>query len=215
MWRETISWSSDLPWRCQLQFLLKCRTTQHSMRLIPKSWYFTLRSFCCSLEMLWLDRRNSDNVDKLTQLHFLPFYSMKQKLNVQSGVLYIHHESRLLTSMNLLWSHQSHLVWASANSSTRSSLSPSPAKPELVSRSGRKIKPKKFLDEEAFDGGPDGGPETNGTIILHFLILIFCFWLCLLFQQLFNFAKDILVKSRRSTIILHGSTSQKTILNKS
>jgi hypothetical protein len=51
---------------------------------------------------------------------------------------------------------------ASANSSTTSSLSQSPPKQELVSRSGRKIKPKKFLDEEAFDGGTDGGPETNG-----------------------------------------------------
>jgi hypothetical protein len=54
------------------------------------------------------------------------------------------------------------VVGASANSNTPSSPTQSPPKQELVSRSGRKIKPKKFLDEEAFEGGPGGVPETNG-----------------------------------------------------
>lgn len=53
-------------------------------------------------------------------------------------------------------------VGASANSSTPSSVTQSSPKQELVSRSGRKIKPKKFLDEETFEGGPAGGPEVNG-----------------------------------------------------
>ncbi|PSN51491.1 hypothetical protein C0J52_00737 [Blattella germanica] len=36
----------------------------------------------------------------------------------------------------------------------------SPPKLEMISRSGRKIKPKKFLDEETFEGGV---PEANGS----------------------------------------------------
>ena len=38
----------------------------------------------------------------------------------------------------------------------------SPPKPEIISRSGRKIKPKKFLDEEEGGGMP---PEANGMLI--------------------------------------------------
>jgi hypothetical protein len=53
-------------------------------------------------------------------------------------------------------------VGASANSNASSALTQSPPKQELVSRSGRKIKPKKFLDEETFEGGPGVVPETNG-----------------------------------------------------
>ncbi|PNF24172.1 hypothetical protein B7P43_G17083 [Cryptotermes secundus] len=55
------------------------------------------------------------------------------------------------------------VVGASANSNTPSSPTQSPPKQELVSRSGRKIKPKKFLDEETFEGGLGGVPETNGS----------------------------------------------------
>ncbi|XP_021936355.1 lens epithelium-derived growth factor isoform X2 [Zootermopsis nevadensis] len=54
-------------------------------------------------------------------------------------------------------------VGANANSNTLSAATQSPPKQELVSRSGRKIKPKKFLDEETFEGGPGGVPETNGS----------------------------------------------------
>ncbi|KAJ9573461.1 hypothetical protein L9F63_009189, partial [Diploptera punctata] len=39
----------------------------------------------------------------------------------------------------------------------------SPPKPELISRSGRKIKPKKFLDEEEGGGGGGIPPEANGS----------------------------------------------------
>jgi hypothetical protein len=53
-------------------------------------------------------------------------------------------------------------VVPSANSSVPSAVTQSSPKQELVSRSGRKIKPKKFLDEETFEGGPGGGPEVNG-----------------------------------------------------
>lgn len=55
-------------------------------------------------------------------------------------------------------------VGACANSNTLSAAAQSPPKQELVSRSGRKIKPKKFLDEETFEGGPGGVPETNGML---------------------------------------------------
>ncbi|GFG40003.1 hypothetical protein Cfor_12976 [Coptotermes formosanus] len=54
-------------------------------------------------------------------------------------------------------------VGPSANASVPSSVTQSSPKQELVSRSGRKIKPKKFLDEETFEGGPAGGPEVNGV----------------------------------------------------
>lgn len=54
------------------------------------------------------------------------------------------------------------VVGLSANSGVPSSVTQSSPKQELVSRSGRKIKPKKFLDEETFEGGPVGGPEVNG-----------------------------------------------------
>lgn len=54
-------------------------------------------------------------------------------------------------------------VGPSANSGVPSSVTQSSPKQELVSRSGRKIKPKKFLDEETFEGGPAGGPEVNGS----------------------------------------------------
>ncbi|XP_069687792.1 PC4 and SFRS1-interacting protein-like [Periplaneta americana] len=47
------------------------------------------------------------------------------------------------------------------NSNSATALSP--LKQELVSRSGRKIKPKKFLDEENFEGGTGGVPEANGS----------------------------------------------------
>jgi hypothetical protein len=53
-------------------------------------------------------------------------------------------------------------VGPSANSSVPSSVTQSSPKQELLSRSGRKIKPKKFLHEESFEGGPAGGPEVNG-----------------------------------------------------
>ena len=52
------------------------------------------------------------------------------------------------------------LTSGSANSGAATPLSP--LKPEIISRSGRKIKPKKFLDEEEGAGGP---LEANGTYI--------------------------------------------------
>lgn len=77
---------------------------------------------------------------------------------------------------------------ASANSNTPSAVTQSSPKQELVSRSGRKIKPKKFLDEESFEGGPGVGPETNGMYYVDFMKLILFF----IFAATFNFWRGYL-----------------------